>query len=83
MLHCVNQVYIIFGMMACGKVFPAAFALLPGKSTEVYHRMWTALRQVQYTITYNIFKYNNHIIILKFIDIYVQMVILDCKTFNN
>ena len=39
------QVYIVFAEMASTKVIPAAFALLPGKSKEVYRKMWSVIFQ--------------------------------------
>ena len=33
--------------MDSGKVFPAAWALLPGKGAPVYKRMWKAIEEVK------------------------------------
>ena len=52
--------------MDSGKVFPAAWALLPGKGAPVYKRMWKAIEKVKNQTKIYIFMY--YIIIsIKFI----------------
>ena len=39
------QVYIVFAQTNSGKVFPAAFCLLPSKSKVTYKKMWSEIQK--------------------------------------
>ena len=39
------QVYIVFAQTDSGKVFPAAFSLLPSKSKVTYKKLWAEINK--------------------------------------